>query len=465
MVRYLDLVSDTICSPITPSGVGGVSVIRISGARALEILKSITQKKHFKPRTSYLVTIIDRDKKPIDQVMALYFEENHSFTGDETVELSCHGNPLIVQNIMGLLLTYGARVAEKGEFSFRAFYNNRIDLVQAESIQNLITTKNRNSSDHFLNQLTGSLSSTFFEIESQLILALSHLEASIDFSEEDLETKDYSSVQSIISILQSKIEDLVQTYDVGRTLSQAPKVIILGQPNVGKSSIFNQLIGDDRAIVTDIAGTTRDLVTSTKRLDHLEFEFIDSAGIRDTKDPIEQIGIQKGLSKAAESALILYVVDSINPSSSDKQLILENFDRTLFIFNKSDLLANVDEQKSKLKYFSTELGCAIDPAHVYFCSALTSTGLNALSDAIEARFRQKSPDAMTAVVTQARHFNHLCDLLNHLKKANELLLLNESPDLISQELSLGLFQVLQILGKEYNDEVLDKIFQEFCLGK
>ncbi len=462
MVRYIDLVSDTICSPITAQGHAGVSVIRVSGENALKLTSLITKKNKWTTHLSRLANLYNSYGETVDQALVTYFEKTKSFTGDETVEIACHGNPLIVNKIIDLYISLGCRLAEKGEYSFRAFYNGRIDLVQAESIQSLIMSKNQSGSKTFLQQLDGSLSDQLNQLQNKLVLALSHLEASIDFSEEEIETKDLNEVSQIIQDVFVKCESLVKTFDVGKSLHLAKKVLILGKTNVGKSTLFNKILNKDRAIVSDIAGTTRDLVTALQFIENIEFEFIDSAGLRESSDPIEQMGIQKGLEQIKEADLVLYVFDSM--ADQFESLDFLPSDRTFFIFNKIDLLNNDDHKTNLLKQLKN-LVSGFKQQTPFFISTLSGLGIHDLMESIHLFFNHDHLSSESQIVTQSRHFNHLKNIMSHLLESQNLLKEQMSPDLISQELSMALAELLQILGKEYNDEVLDKIFQEFCLGK
>lgn len=466
MIRYRDLLGDTICSPITPPGYSGVAVIRVSGDKALAATQSILQNKISNPEShrSYLSTILDQQSNKIDQALVTYFQKGKSFTGDETVEISCHGNPLLINAITKCYLEQGCRTAERGEFSFRAYYNGNIDLVQAESIQSLVTAKVKKGSEAFLNQLQGRLSDEFNHLQEQLVTAMAHLEASIDFVEQDIETANYEVVSQIINNAQAAVSKLIKSYDVGKTLSNDLKILIIGNPNAGKSSLFNKLIDKDRAIVTNVAGTTRDLVTEQTYLGNNSVQFIDTAGLRETNDPVESIGIQKTLAEVNDSDAILYIIDSVSPGDLSTLKSLPT-DKLIIIFNKMDLLSSERDPASLVhSTLDSEAFDSID-SNICFVSTKTGQGLTDVFDKLENKIYFDDPSAELGLVTQARHFNHLCELNTYLSTALTLTSSQESPDLISQELLLALTEVHQLLGKEYNDEVLDKIFSQFCIGK
>ena len=466
MVQYKNLLSDTICSPITAPGYSGVGVIRISGKRALEITRKHTKikKENIPSHSSHLTEIFCVEGRVIDQVLVTYFEENRSFTGDETVEVSCHGNPLIINAIINIFLAEGCRVAEKGEFSFRAYYNGKIDLVQAESIHQLVMTNNINGSESFLAQLRGKLSVEFQGVEQNLILALSHLEASIDFVEQDIDVANYGVVKKIIIEILKDTQKLIDSYSVGKSLRESYKVLLLGKTNVGKSSLFNKFVEQDRAIVTEVAGTTRDIVTSQKFLGHSSVEFIDSAGLRETADEIEKLGIQKSLEQVEQADLILYLVDITNPEGSTVDRTLPR-NKIRVVFNKIDLLSSENEIKSASDSFFKTSALEIEEERVCFVSSVSSQGLDELISQIESSIVKQQNHQEEGLVTQARHYNHLCELSRFLEEGLKLIAQNISPDILSQELQFALSEIHQLLGKEYNDEVLDKIFSQFCIGK
>lgn len=463
MVRYKDLLADTICAPITAPGFSGVSVVRVSGERALDATAQLTNLKseELSSHRVYLTVFKDLQNNPIDQILVSYFANDNSFTGDETVEVSCHGNPLIVNQIIDCYLSLGCRIAERGEFSFRSFYNGKMDLIQAESINSLITSKNNQGSQASLDQLYGQFSKKVIEIEKELVLMISHLEASIDFVEEDIVTNSYSFVREKVTQQIATLEQLLKTYDVAKNLQKGYKILLLGPTNVGKSSLFNLIYGENKAIVTDYHGTTRDLVTSQNFLSHHLIELIDSAGIRKTEDPIEQIGIEKSLSQIEDADIVLCVFDNIDQLPSlIESLVLQ---KTVFVFNKVDLFDDlslnkgVDEFMSKMQPYG----------HVSFVqtSTVDRRGIEHLKKEIVQKLeKNNSLDGETAVL-QARHFSHLTNISTHLLNCEGLLADDMSPDILSQELVTALSEVHQILGKEYDDEVLDKIFSEFCIGK
>ena len=458
MIQYVNLVDETICAPITATGYSGVAVVRVSGEKALEFTRLFCSflPKDIESHKIYLGKF-SKEATDIDQVLVSYFKKGSSFTGDEVIEISCHGSPLVVNQIINEYLKVGCRSAEKGEFSFRAFFNGKIDLVQAESIQNLITSKNNSSSVESLKQLDGNLSQIFSNLEDQLVLAISHLEAAIDFVEQDLGEQEYSGVVSILDKIIDEDKKLINTYDIGKNLLRGYQVLLVGETNVGKSSLFNKLFHQEKAIVTDISGTTRDLISSETFLGSVSVEFTDSAGLRESSDKVEAIGIQKTLDKVKESNALLVVLDASKPINFE---VLEKLpkEKSFYVFNKMDLVANKET-------FLKETEKSFIKERTFYISAINGDGLDSLKKGILNYIENENTSSEGMIITQARHFNHLSALLGFLKDAKALLLKEESPDLISQELQAGLMEIQKLLGKDYDDQILDKIFSEFCVGK
>lgn len=463
MIRYLDLVSDTVCAPITASGRAGVAVIRVSGNRASQIIQKITDiNKPLQSQRVYLTQIL-RNDKPIDEVLVTYFKEGCSFTGDEVIEISSHGNPLVTNQIVNLLLENGCRSAEPGEFSFRAFYNGRIDLLQAESINSLIQSKNTLKANVSLDQLGGGLSKALHQVEQSLITVMAELEASIDFSEEDLVTNEYSSLSAKIHESLKAIDRFIESYDVGRNLDRGTQVLLLGPTNVGKSSLFNTLCKENLAIVTDVPGTTRDLLRGQVFVGPYNVEFLDSAGVRFSDDQVESIGISLSLEKAQNAEAILCVLDCSSDFDEDfiKDLPLE---KTIFVLNKIDLLGVGEERKQFIDRFHSKIRFA-QPDNIIQVSVLENIGLEILSRRLEAVLAERNSGTENSYILQARHYNHLNQCRTHLLASLGQMEEKESADIISQELLLGMSEVHQILGKQYDDEILDRIFSQFCIGK
>jgi tRNA modification GTPase len=461
MTRYLDLVADTICAPITAPGRAGVSVIRVSGSRSLSILRSISDLRDaLESHRVYLSYIYDGSES-VDQVLVTYFESGRSFTGDEVLEISTHGNPLITNRIVNLLLSHGCRMAEPGEFSFRAFYNNKIDLIQAESINDLIMAQNTRKAASSLAKLKGNISSRLTQVEQSLISVMAELEASIDFSEEDIPLENSSH---LVDQLRPSFEILVQlmdSYNVGRSLDKGAKILLLGSTNVGKSSLFNYFCKEDLAIVTDVPGTTRDLIRGQQFIGPHPVEFIDSAGLRVSDDQVESIGISLSRGMLPSADIVLFVFDSTQEIPVSELAHLP-WEKTFLVFNKFDLIGEDTE------YFLKQVGDYFPDSSkplIHLVSAQTGFGVSSLISHVESHLSNLMAQDTGAEITQARHYNHLCVCHDHMTQAKALLNESESPDLVSQELMLALVEIQSILGKQFDDEILDKIFSQFCIGK
>ena len=463
MIHYIDLVSDTICSPITASGHAGVAVIRVSGDKAWEITSQFV-KPQTKPQSHqvFLSDFKTTGGNFLDQVLITYFEKGKSFSGDETVEIACHGNPFIVNAISEAYLNKGCRMAKPGEFSFRAFYNGRMDLVQAESVHQVVTNKTPEASEISLDHLKGGLSEIFKDLENRIVSLMGHLEASIDFVEQDVVFDENPQlIKKVDEILEINFQ-LLSSYESGKYLEDSPRITIVGPVNVGKSSLFNKFLGEKRAIVTDQAGTTRDLVRGETFFGNHRLEFFDSAGIRQSTDKVERIGVKKALEALDKAALILCVIDKLEDLKEDfiKQLAM---DRSFLIFNKIDLLGSKQEQKLFTEILSMNSGFSKE--RIFLISALKNMNLEKLKEKMDEFISFRNKGEEQTMVTQARHVHHLLVVQKNLEMTKRLLENEQSPDLISQELSFGLLQIHQLLGKDYNDEVLDQIFSEFCIGK
>ena len=476
MVRYVDLISDTICAPVTAPGYASVAVIRVSGNRAWDITRNFVSRKDEKQKShhAFLTSFKNQNDKELDQVLITYFEKGRSFSGDETVEVACHGNPLIVNAICEVYLNNGCRMAEPGEFSFRAFYNGRIDLVQAESIQQLVRHNNQRASSVSLDHLNGSLSRKFETLEKRIITILSHLEVQIDFVEQDVNPDENAKLIGSVKESLKLTNQLLLSYESGKKIRQGHKILILGPTNVGKSSLFNRLFNEEKVIVTNQEGTTRDLIGKQTFFGSHFVELFDSAGIRESQDPVEKIGIKKSLEAIKNSCLIVCVIDKTKDVGRDffKKLPLN---QCFVVFNKIDLFSektpelfdgsspSVDLERILSQIMS--INSKLKKDRIFFVSALNGFGLENLKKNIESFIGSQTLSGEQSMVTQARHFNHLSKLQESLKKTMEFLQQGQSPDLVSQELSMGLNHIHQILGKEYNDEVLNNIFSEFCIGK
>ena len=475
-MKYED--KDTICGIATARGRGGISVIRVSGAQAGSIVASLCP---FLPdpcesnRIYYGFIRQFQEKSEVDEVLVSYFAEGRSFTGEQTLEISSHGGEFISQSLILELQKSGARLAERGEFTYRAFMNGRIDLTQAEATLAMIQSESRFSSQLALRQLKGEVSQTFEGIEKQLTYILAHLEASIDFSSEDIQSASYEELLSYSLDLQSKIKQILSTYRQGRQIREGIDISILGEPNVGKSSLFNTILGEDRTIVSAQAGTTRDYVEGKFVIEGFLYYLRDTAGLRETQNEVERLGMERSLKLARESDIVFLVSDLLNSFSHKmKEFISRSpLDKLYFIFNKMDL-ASEDEHQSLLSQQVKEIlniknlnPLAEKKAVEERCFPVSATeriGVEDLMSSLE-KFSSERYVEDSTIITQARHFEQLTVAYERFSKAIEFFRKNASPEFIVFELQDSLNSIQQVLGKKYDDEVMDRVFKEFCLGK
>jgi tRNA modification GTPase len=472
---------DTICAQSTPSGVGGISVIRISGSCAQSIVRLVCSFFPEAPDShrSYYGVLQSASREgtrdSIDEVIATYFRKGRSFTGEDTVEISCHGSPEIVREIISELIASGARAADRGEFTYRAFMNGRLDLVQAESVLSLIESQSKQSAKQALKQLQGGLSQVLSEIEDGLVWCLAHIEASIDFSTEGLEVVDGSELRAKLESLSGQVEKLVESHERGLILRDGFDLVLTGVPNVGKSSLLNSLVGEERAIVTDVPGTTRDLVEGSFMLRGFRINVTDTAGLRATEDRVERIGIERSYVAQKGADCIFFVFDSSQPLSAAEVQELAKLDlsKVYLIGNKKDsgTLAVESRMQSILSQISRETFTQVNGTHVNsladrinIVSAFDREDTDLLKGII-GRYLDTTRFEDQAVIFQARHRENLARCVRNLRSGIELVGRGMSPELAALELKEALLGVQETLGKRFDDEILDRVFKEFCLGK
>ena len=454
------LAADTIVAPATPPGEGGVGIVRLSGPRAEELLAA-TFRGRIAPAAMhshrlYHGHLCRRDGTPIDEVLAVVMRAPQSYTGETVVEVHGHGGSQVQRMVLDLFLAAGARMAPPGEFSRRAFLNGRIDLTQAEGVAALIGARSEQAARTALAQLDGRLSRRLHDFAAELREILLLLEAHIDFPDDDLGTLDLGALAKRAGAVEAAMTALWQTFDAGRVLREGAKVLILGRPNVGKSSLLNALLGEARAIVTEIPGTTRDTVEEHLVLGGIPLRLVDTAGVRETDDPIEREGVRRAREKVAAADLILLVVDGSSPLTAEDQLAfaLAPPERTLLVANKSDLPSLVDPK-------------AIPFTATLSVSVKQGTGLGALRDQVVARLSAGAAQdvADSVVVTERRHREALGESLVELRR-----LVEDSHGTVPLEcLALELREALAALGKITGETtpnaLLDEIFSRFCIGK
>lgn len=459
--------SETICAVSTPHGVGGISVIRVSGTQSLGITRKIAQflPSQILSHRAYFGTLTSiTSTEAIDEVIVTYFQAGRSFTGEEVVEISCHGNPQICQAIINQLISLGARSADRGEFTYRAFMNGKLDLVQAESVLALIESQSASAQKLALRQLKGQLSDQLEVIEGDITWLMANLEAGIDFSTEGLELISHEDISEKLSGISDKLQSLVSSYSTGRILKDGVRIALVGRPNVGKSSLLNMFLEEDRAIVTDVAGTTRDIISGDTTFRGLKITFLDTAGIRKhTSDIVEQIGIKKSWEAHAEADVVLFVFDlETGITDEDIQLIDKLTNSNLIaIGNKLDRVTDPESSPGFEKlsqYFN------LSKRNLFFVSAMDQNVRPLILEEISTRFSQ-SDIRDSVLVSSARHYENLSKALSNIKNSQRLLKEGMGAEFLAIELKEALIAVKETLGKRFDDQVMDRVFKEFCLGK
>ncbi|PWW82490.1 tRNA uridine-5-carboxymethylaminomethyl(34) synthesis GTPase MnmE [Prosthecochloris marina] len=463
--------SEPIAAIATPVGVGALAVVRMSGEGVFSIADKVFSKVR-SPETSladspgytaHFGKLHDGDRM-IDEVIVLVFRSPDSFTVEDMVEITCHGGPVVTQQVLKLLLDSGCRLAEPGEFTRRAFLNGRIDLLQAEAIGEMIHARSESAYRTAVNQMKGGLSGKLGALREQLLQSCALLELELDFSEEDVEFQSREELSGQIEMLQREVEQLVDSYQHGRLLSEGVATAIIGKPNAGKSTLLNVLLGEERAIVSHMPGTTRDYIEEFFIYDKTMFRLTDTAGLRDAEEEIEHEGIRRSYEKIAEADLILYLMD-IGSSDYEQEVpaIAELREKhpdgkLLIIANKTD---TTEDSMKRMEIVSEKTGCK-----VLGISALKQDGLDVLKAEMNMMVEglDKLHDA-SVLVTSMRHYEALRNAADALQNAHELIEARSETELIAFELRSALDYVGEITGKVVNEEVLNVIFGQFCIGK
>ncbi|MTG99427.1 MULTISPECIES: tRNA uridine-5-carboxymethylaminomethyl(34) synthesis GTPase MnmE [Myroides] len=462
------ILQDTIVALATPSGAGAIAIIRVSGKDAITlvngIFKSIKNKDLTKQKTHtlHLGHIVDGDRV-LDQVLISIFKGPNSYTGENTVEISCHGSTFIQQQIIQLCLRKGAKMAQAGEFTMRAFLNGKLDLSQAEAVADLIASDNEASHQIAMQQMRGGFSSEIAKLREQLLNFASLIELELDFSEEDVEFADRTQFKELIDRIEFVLKRLIDSFAVGNVIKNGIPVAIVGEPNVGKSTLLNALLNEERAIVSDIAGTTRDTIEDELVIDGIGFRFIDTAGIRETKDVVESIGIQKTFEKIEAAQVVIYLIDGakLNSSSLDEiKVELEKLKNKyplkplLVVCNKKDLLS---EEQIALYHANID--------NLMLMSAKENVGVEELKEALLGFVNTGALRNNETIVTNTRHYDSLLKALEEIEKVKWGLQTNLSADLMAIDIRQALYFFGEITGQVTNDELLGNIFANFCIGK
>lgn len=454
----------TICSISTAPGIGAIAVIRVSGEKAFPIVNQL-----FNAKTDFLGTSANRAKFAeifdgdtlVDQVVFVKFAAPHSYDGEDMVEISCHGSRYIQQKILQMLLARGCRMAEPGEFTMRAFLNGKMDLPQAEAVSDLIDSQSETAHRLAVNQLKGGFSHKIAELREQFIHLAALLELELDFSEEDVQFADRKQIMDLLRHLKKEITRLTDSFKLGNALKSGIPVAIVGKPNVGKSTLLNALLGDDRAIVSDIPGTTRDTVEDTFTYHGTTFRFIDTAGIRTSEDEIENFGIERTFKAVENADIVLYLID-INATTIDDVEAEMTFIRQKINLEEKKILlvANkIDEMETLPRQFSEW-----DKLETIFVSAKRKVNLEAIGEML-LRYVEERNVSESTLLTNVRHYDIMRQILQDIENIEQGFENQQSTDLIAVDVHLILDKLGRLTGTISDNDVLNTIFGKFCIGK
>lgn len=446
---------ETIVAIATPPGEGGVAIIRISGKESFTIAARIFSGpvNRYLSHTAHFGRILDSNAETIDEVLLLVMRGPRSYTGEDTIEIHCHGGSLITRRVFERVLSAGARAAGPGEFTYRAFLNGKIDLAQAEAVQKLIGAKNELALQSASNQLSGALSTKVAALQQELTDSAAIVEAWVDFPEEGLEFASFEEVIAGLELTRSKLDRLLATFEEGKMMHEGLSLALIGPPNAGKSSLMNALLGSERAIVTPIAGTTRDLLEESLRLGGLHFRLTDTAGIRDTEELIEQEGIKRSFKAMQAADLVLLVLDASRPLGPQEEKLLNDApkEKSLLIWNKIDLPSQVSTTSFP---------------HQIQISAKEGIGLEELKKKIEECVWREGPPAKDEVVlTSLRHKEAILEASNSLTQVIQGLQSGLSAEFVSSDMRAALKALARIIGRDISEDILSSIFAKFCVGK
>ena len=461
--------TDTICAISTAQG-GAIGVIRISGPEAIAATSRIFTPMHGKPlheRPHYTLTfgkIHAADGEVIDEVLVSLFRAPHSYTGEDSVEISCHGSSYILQQALRLLIDSGCRLAAPGEYTQRAFLNGKMDLSQAEAVADLIASTSAATHRLALSQLRGGFSKELATLRDKLLHLTSLMELELDFSDhEELEFADRSELSQIADEIERVISRLAHSFNVGNAIKNGVPVAIIGETNVGKSTLLNALVGEERAIVSDIHGTTRDVIEDTVNLRGITFRFIDTAGIRHTTDVVESIGIERTSQKMQQASIVLWMIDASVPNEArSKEFKIQHSEfingKLLLLFNKSDRITSEEREALLQSYADVD-------APKLFISAKEHLGLDELESHLVEAAALPDISQSDVIVTNARHYEALTHALDSIHRVQDGLQMQLSGDFVSQDLRECIHHLSDIVGEVSTDSVLQNIFKHFCIGK
>ena len=480
---------DTICAPATVPGTGAISVIRMSGPDALSIADKVIRcrKGSISEAAGYTIkfgNVYDNAGTVIDEVLVSIFRAPHSYTGENSVEISCHASSYIVSSVMDLLYSAGARAAEPGEFTQRAFLNGKMDLAQAEAVADVIASQNAAAHRIAFNQMKGGFSSELRDMRGELLELVSLMELELDFSEEEVEFADRSRLDGLLQALVAHISRLIDSFKLGNAIKNGVPVAIAGATNTGKSTLLNALLGEDRAIVSDVHGTTRDTIEETLNIDGVLFRFIDTAGLRETTEVVEKIGIERTLKKISEASIVIGMIDLTRDFESTFETVNEILNKVDFtsqklviLLNKTDI-CEVNKNVTTINYIVSSLdnkgitssiinsiSDSLKEVAIIPISAKTGSGTDVLKEILASSQRDLLADSDTTLVTNLRHVQALSDSRTSLLRVHDGLTSGLPTDLAAQDIREAIYHLGSIVGEISTDEVLGNIFRNFCIGK
>ncbi|WP_417886698.1 tRNA uridine-5-carboxymethylaminomethyl(34) synthesis GTPase MnmE [Zunongwangia sp.] len=477
--------NDTIVALATPSGAGAIAVIRVSGPEAISIVAPLFKAKSRKKleeqptHTLHLGNIVDGQRN-LDEVLVSVFRAPKSYTGEETIEISCHGSPYIQQEIIQLLVRSGCRSAEAGEFTLRAFLNAKMDLSQAEAVADLISSENAASHQMAMQQMRGGFSNEIQRLREELLNFASLIELELDFAEEDVEFANRDQFRDLVARIQKVLKRLIDSFATGNVLKNGIPVAIVGEPNVGKSTLLNALLNEERAIVSEIAGTTRDVIEDELAIGGVGFRFIDTAGIRETKDVVESIGIKKTFEKIGQAQVVIYLFDTsrlskieFSEGSVDASQLQENETSLSMIQVEIEKIRNKYPQKplviiaNKIDQLAEEQAEILTSRilDLHLLSAKTGLGVEELKEKLLNYVNTGALRNNNTIVTNSRHYNALLKALEEINKVEDGLNMDLSGDLLAIDIRQALHHFGEITGEITNDDLLGNIFANFCIGK
>ncbi len=454
--------NDTICALATPEGVGAIGIIRLSGDQAIEICNAIFPKKDLSKEEGYTIHFgpIVSDGNVLDEVLVSLFRNPRSYTGEDLIEVSFHGSPFILQKAIDLFVEQGARLAKAGEFTQRAFLNKKMDLSQAEAVADLIAAESAAAHDTAMHQMRGGFSNDISLLRDRLIHFASMIELELDFSEEDVEFANRDELKELLEEVRSYVQKLISSFDLGNVIKNGVPVVIAGKPNAGKSTLLNVLFREERALVTDIEGTTRDSIEDELVMDGILYRFIDTAGLRDTDDLVEALGVKRSLEKISQAAIVLYLFDATKLSPTERKAAMEELKSVipeksslLAVANHIDKLPEDEQQKLEAD------------KELISISAKEEKGLDKLKSSLKKIVLSGKADREGSVVTNSRHLQALRKCDESLERAMQGLD-NQTPgDLLAMDIRQALFYLGEITGEVTTDDLLGDIFSKFCIGK